>query len=46
MMVFGISGMVSELFVKLIHGNIDMFDWMLFCILAVVAVCGAIREAR
>jgi len=46
MMVFGIFGMVGELFVKLIRGNIDMFDWMLFSIWVVVAVCGAIKEAR
>ena len=46
MMIFGISSMVGELFVKLICGNIDMFDWMVFCIWAVVAVCGAIKEAR
>lgn len=46
MMIFGISAMVGELFINLIFGNINMFDWMLFCIWAVVAVCGAIKEAR
>ena len=46
MMVFGIGGMIGELIVKLIRGNIDAFDWMLFGVWAVVAVCGAIKEAR
>ena len=46
MMAFGIGGMIGELIVKLIHENIDAFDWMLFAICAVVAVCGAIKEAR
>lgn len=46
MMTFGICGMIGELFVKQIRGNIDMFDWMEFCIWAVVAVCGAIKGAR
>ena len=46
MMVFGICGMIGELIVKLIRGNINAFDWMVFCIWAVVAVCGAIKEAR
>lgn len=46
MMVFGISAMVGELIVKLILGDIDMLDEMAFCIWAVVAVCGAIKEAR
>lgn len=46
MMMFGICGMIGELIVKLIRGNVDAFDWMVFGIWAVVAVCGAIREAR
>ena len=41
MMVFGICGMIGELIVKLMRGNIDAF-----AIWAVVAVCGAIRRAR
>jgi hypothetical protein len=44
MMVFGICGMIGELTVKLIRGNIDAFDWMVFAIWAVVAVCGAIKD--
>jgi hypothetical protein len=46
MMTFGISGMIGELIVKLIRGNIDAFDWMVFAIWAVVAICGAIKEGR
>ena len=46
MMTFGIGGMIGELIVKLIYGYVDALDWMLFCIWAVVAVCGAIKEAR
>ena len=46
MMTFGICGMIGELIVKLICGNIDAFDWMVFAIWAVVAICGAIREGR
>lgn len=46
MMGFGICGMIGELFVKLIRGNVDAYDWMVFGIWAVVAVCGAIKEAR
>ena len=44
MMTFGICGMIGELIVKLIRGNLDAFDWMVFGIWAVVAVCGAIKE--
>lgn len=46
MMTFGIFGMIGELIVKLIRGYVDAFDWMLFAIWAVVAICGAIKEAR
>ena len=46
MMISGICGMIGTLTVKLICGNVDAFDWMVFCIWAVVAVCGAIKEAR
>lgn len=46
MMMLGIGGMTGELIVKLIRGNIDAFDWMVFATWAVVAVCGAIRRAR
>lgn len=46
MMVFGICGMVGQLIVKLMLRNVDMFDWMLFFIWGVVAICGAIKEAR
>lgn len=46
MMIFGIGSMIGELIVKLIRMNIDAFDWMLFAIWAVVAICGAIREGR
>ena len=46
MMAFGIGGMIGELIVKMIRGNIDALDWMLFAIWAIVAVCGAIKEAR
>lgn len=46
MMTFGICGMIGELIVKLIRGNIDAFDWMVLSIWAVVSVCGAIREGR
>lgn len=46
MMTFGICGMIGELIVKLIRGSVDAFGWMVFAIWAVVAVCGAIREAR
>ena len=46
MMVFGICGMIGELIVKLMRGGVDVFDLMLFAIWAVVAICGAIREAR
>lgn len=46
MMTFGICGMIGELIVKLMRGNIDAFDWMVFGIWAVIAVCGAIREGR
>lgn len=46
MMTFGICGMFGELIVKLIRLNIDSFDWMLFAIWAVIAICGAIKEAR
>lgn len=46
MMAFGICGMIGELIVKMIRGSVDAFDWMVFGIWAVVAVCGAIREGR
>lgn len=46
MMTFGISGMIGELIVKLIRGNVDAFDWMVFGIWAVVAICGAIKGAK
>ena len=46
MMTFGISGMIGELIVKMIRWNIDAFDWMVFAIWAVVAICGAIKEGR
>ena len=46
MMTFGICGMIGELIVKLIRGYVDVFDWMLFVIWAIVAICGAIRRAR
>lgn len=47
MMVFGIGGMISKLILNiLLHATIDANDWMVFGIWAVVAVCGAIREAR
>lgn len=46
MMVAGISGMATMLFIVWIFGDIKPCDWMLFCIWTVVAVCGAIKEAR
>lgn len=46
MMMFGICGMIAELIVKLIRGYVDVFDLMVFGIWAVVAICGAIKEAR
>lgn len=46
MMTFGICGMIGELIIKVIRGYVDAFDWMEFGIWAVLAVCGAIREAR
>lgn len=47
MMAFGIGGMIGKLIVNLLlHVTIDAKDWMVFCIWAVVAVCGAIKEAR
>ena len=47
MMVFGICGMIGKWFVNLLlHATVDANDWMVFGIWAVVAVCGAIREAR
>lgn len=45
MMASGICGMIGESIVKLIRGDVDAFDWMVFGIWAIVAVCGAIREA-
>jgi hypothetical protein len=45
-MMFGIFGMIGELIVKLIRGNIEAFDWMEFAIWAVVTICGAIKEGR
>lgn len=41
MMTFGICGMIGELIVKLIRGNVDVFG-----IWAIVAVCGAIKERK
>lgn len=47
MMVFGICGMIGKLIVNmLLHATVDANDWMVFCIWAVMAVCGAIKEAR
>lgn len=46
MMVFGICGMIGELIVNLIRGNIDAYDWMVFAIWAVVAICGAIKRGK
>jgi hypothetical protein len=46
MMAFCICGMIGELIVKLMRGGVDVFDWMLFAIWAVIAICGAIRGAR
>ena len=46
MMVFGITGMIGELIVKLILGHVDIYDLMAFGIWAVVAVCGAITGGR
>lgn len=46
MMIFGISSMIAQLFVRLCFGYVDVFDWMLFEIWAVIAVCGAIKGAK
>lgn len=46
MMAFGITGMVAHLFMRLRFGYIDAYDWMLFAIYGVVAICGAIKEVR
>lgn len=46
MMATGISGMVSLLFIAQIFGGMKTSDWMLFCIWAVVAICGAIKRRR
>jgi hypothetical protein len=47
MMMFGICGMIGKLIVNLLlNATIDTNDWMVFAIWAVVAICGAIREAR
>ena len=46
MMVVGIGGMVSVLIATRIFGGMQTRDWVQFCIWAVVAVCGAIKEAR
>lgn len=46
MMVAGISGMAIMLFIGWIFRDIKTCDLMLFCIWAVVAICGAIRKVK
>ena len=47
MMISGICGMIGKLIVNLLlNATVDTNDWMVFCIWAVLAVCGAIKEAR
>ena len=47
MMAFGIGGMIGKLIINiLLHATVDAKDWMVFCFWVVIAVCGAIKEAR
>lgn len=46
MMVFGISGMVTALFIRLMRGTITTSDIMYLAVWATIAICGAIKESR
>ena len=46
MMAFGICGMIGEVIVLQMRGCLDAFDWMEFCMWAVIAICGAIRKVK
>lgn len=48
MMIFGIAAMLSNLIIVIFRQPVGVggMDWMMFGCWAVIAVCGAIKEAR
>lgn len=48
LMIIGISGMVTHLLISIFRKviSVDGMYWMAFGCWAVIAICGAIKEAR